>query len=102
MDLNTQNSSGMMNGMPPVPKPEKKVGPIIGVLVIVIIIIAVSLYIFGKGLNTNSSPELENSAQTSQSVIEQDSLTATATNSDNIEALRADLDIQLENVDYSF
>ncbi len=100
MEPNT-NSSGMMNGLPQVPKENKKIGPILGALAIVLIIIIASLIFFGKKLNTNSSTNTE------QSSIETPvDATQTSTESQGIEdssaAINADLDLQLKDIDYSF
>lgn len=84
MEPNIQNSSGMMNGMPPEPKQTKKVGPVIGTLVIVLIIIIAALYLFGKRLNTTTPTNSDGYSQTSEA------------------DLNADLDAQLKDVDYSF
>ena len=94
MEPNTQNSSGMMNGIPPVPKSDKKVGPIIGALVVVLIIIIAALWFFGQKLST--SPETTNEQQ---NVIRNEAGLSTSTNEADLEA---DLDAQLEGVDYSF
>ncbi|MDQ5893389.1 MAG: hypothetical protein QG640_401 [Patescibacteria group bacterium] len=94
MEPNTQNSSGMMNGIPPVPKSDKKVGPIIGALVVVLIIIIAVLWFFGQKLNTTSD---ENSGQ--QNVIRNEAGLSTSTNEVDLEA---DLDAQLQDIDYSF
>lgn len=96
------NSSGMMNGLPQVPKENKKIGPILGALAIVLIIIIASLIFFGKKLNTNSSTNTEQaSTETSTDVTNQ-----TGTESQGIEdssaAINADLDLQLKDIDYSF
>ena len=93
MDINTQNSSGMMNGMPPVGKSDKKVGPIIGVLIIVLVIIIISLYFFGQRLNIQSSQNSTNE------VIRNE---ASLSSSTEVDAIQADLDKQLQDVDYSF
>lgn len=103
MEPNT-NSSGMMNGMPPVPKESKKVGPIIGILVIVLIVIIAALYFFGKNLNTT--------APTNNDVMDTQVVTPTtetnvnnsssAVNADDTKTIQADLDEQLKDIDYSF
>jgi|GEM_PF-3084482 len=98
MDINTQNSSGMMNGMPPEVRTEKKVGPIVGALIIVLILIIGALYFFGQKLNTDSVPVESTSAQGTQD----NSMTASASDAEDIAALQADLNAQLANVDYSF
>lgn len=96
MDINTQNSSGMMNGMPPTMKEDRKIGPIIGALVVVVLLIIVALYFFGQRLNSQSAPQ--------QPVID-------TTNSTNVvnsvpvdenAALQQDLDSQLKDIDSSF
>ena len=101
MEPNT-NSSGMMNGLPQVPKENKKIGPILGALAIVLIIIIASLIFFGKKLNTNSSANTEQtSTETSTDATNQ-----TGTESQGIEdssaAINSDLDLQLKDIDYSF
>ena len=98
MDINTQNSSGMMNGIPPVHHNEKKVGPIVGALIIVLILIIAALYFFGQRLNMQKNQQSQNPASNSS----QTQLSATATNAQDIQTLQADLDNQLNNVDYSF
>ncbi|MEK7463780.1 MAG: hypothetical protein AAB610_01525 [Patescibacteria group bacterium] len=95
MEPNTQNSSGMMNGIPPVPKPERKVGPIIGTLVIVLIIIIAALWFFGGKLDTTSQESNVNQ----EVPIRNEAGLSTSTNEVDLEA---DLDAQLQDVDYSF
>lgn len=89
MEPNVQNSSGMMNGMPPVPQKDRKIGPIIGVLVIVLIIIIAALYFFSQRLNTQAPVSSEGTTE----------VTSTSTETAD---LNADLDAQLQDVDYSF
>ena len=55
MEINTKNSSGMMNGLPPSKRDDRKVGPIVGALVVILLIIVVILYFFGKRLNTQNT-----------------------------------------------
>lgn len=87
------NSSGMMNGMPPTPmESNKKIGPIIGVLVILLLIIIAVLYFFSQKLNTE--PKIMEDKMDVES-----SMSTTTDQSTNIEA---DLNAQLEDVDYSF
>lgn len=102
MDIKTKESSGMMNGMPPVIKNDKKVGPIIGVLVIVLILIIIALYFFGQRLNTQTPP----SAQQRQvpvefldNVIRNESTNSSST---DVQSIQSDLNVQLKDVDYSF
>lgn len=99
MEIN-QNSSGMMNGIPPVSKQEKKIGPIIGILIVVLIIIIAVLYFFTQNLNKVPVTEQTPAPITT----EQSTSTATSSVSDeaNDAALEADLDAQLQDVDYSF
>ncbi len=92
MDINTQNSSGMMNGMPPVVKKDRKIGPIIGALVIVLILIITALYFFGQRLNTQAPTSIQNTSQSA----------AILSSSTEVKDLQADLDVQLKDVDYSF
>ena len=94
MEPNTQNSSGMMNGIPPVAKPERKIGPSVGVLVIVLIIIIGALWFFGQKLNTNTDQKNDQ-----QSAIRNEAGLSTSTNEVD---LKTDLDAQLNDVDYSF
>lgn len=98
MDIN-QNSSGMMNGIPPVGQKERKIGPIIGALIVIIILIVASLYFFGKKLNTETSAPVEEvpAVETVQTSSETPLSDSTETN-----ALEADLNAQLNDVDYSF
>ncbi len=108
MDTNTQNSSGMMNGMPPTPRTEKKVGPIAGVLIIVLVLVIAALYFFGQKLNTESVPATTVPAATKETSMNtpttnaSQSMTATASQPDDVASLQADLNSQLQDVDYSF
>ncbi len=105
MDINTQNSSGMMNGMPQMPQQEKKVGPIVAVLIIVLVIIIACLYLVGQRLNTQNTEipnPTDNSAQNQSINMNNPDETATASQSDTVDTLKSDLDNQLKNVDYSF
>ncbi|MEK7213838.1 MAG: hypothetical protein AAB637_01870 [Patescibacteria group bacterium] len=99
MDINTQNSSGMMNGLPPINHNEKKVGPIVGALIIVLILIIASLYFFGKKLNTTPPTVEVTPAVTTETPNEN---VANISSSTSIDSLQADLDAQLNDVDYSF
>ncbi len=94
MDINTQNSSGMMNGMPPIKQNEKKVGPIIGALIIVLILIIAALYFFGQKLNIEAPAQ-----QTSQTSEEN---VANSSSSISTDSLNSNLDEVLNDVDYSF
>ncbi len=102
MDINTQNSSGMMNGMPPTINEEKKIGPIIGTLIIVILIIIAALYFFGKRLDNNQL--IPNTDNTTSLPPRNDSVDIN--NTDTIKAdeanLDAELDNQLKDIDASF
>lgn len=96
------NSSGMMNGLPPVPKENKKIGPIIGVLVIVLIIIVGALVFFGKKLNTTPTTDTsQNPIENTSGTIENINETIPPTE-DSSAAIEADLDAQLQDIDYSF
>ena len=104
MEYNTQNSSGMMNGIPPVSQPEKKIGPIVAILIIVLVLIIAGLYFFGQKLNTSynttSDQTLTPAVQTppaSQVSYDQRSVA----NVSDIKALENDIDAQLQEVDYS-
>lgn len=100
MDMNNQNSSGMMNGLPPQSKTDKKIGPIVGALIIVLIIIIASLYIFGKNLNTETevmTPEAATTEETSDATA-----SVASPIIDDTTSLDAELDAQLKDVDYSF
>lgn len=94
MEPNIQNSSGMMNGMPPVVTKDRKIGPIVGALVIVLIIIISTLYFFGQRLNTEPQTSSENETPVRNEVA--------LSSSNEVQDLNADLDAQLNNVDYSF
>lgn len=100
MDQNNiqQNASGMMNGMPPAPKTERKVGPIVGTLIIILVLVIAALYFFGQKLNTDA-PALQ-PAQSEQ--VPAESMAAAANNSDDVSSIEADLGAQLQDVDYSF
>jgi flagellar biogenesis protein FliO len=93
MEPNVQNSSGMMNGIPPVPQTNKKLGPVIGALVIVLILIIASIWFFGK----NTTPASDENNQ--DTVLRNE---AGLSNSTNEADINADLDAQLQDVDYSF
>jgi uncharacterized protein YpmB len=101
---NMQNSSGMMNGMPPMPKPERKVGPIVGVLIIVLVLIIAALYFFAQRLNT-TAPLQDNTTATTQTeqTTDQSATAAPAVQgSDDVTSINADLNGTLKDVDYSF
>ncbi|HEY4478694.1 MAG TPA: hypothetical protein VI775_02530 [Candidatus Paceibacterota bacterium] len=105
MDTNNQNSSGMMNGMPPVPQQEKKVGPIVGALIIVLIIIIAALYFIGQRLNINSIDDQNMTEEINQEqtmTVDQNIISEGSAGPDNIQTLEADLDNELKNIDYSF
>lgn len=97
MEIN-QSSSGMMNGIPPVPKEEKKIGPILGVLVIVLAIIVAVLYFFTGKIN-NVTPAQDTTTTSSEQIS-----TTTKTDEDvsDEKTIEADLDSQLKDIDYSF
>ncbi len=96
MEINTQESSGMMNGMPPTINPERKIGSIIAVLIIVLILIIVSLFYFGKNLNTKSTDTYNG-----DDVIPARNEEVLSTSTDSA-VLEADLDAQLKDIDSSF
>ncbi len=105
MDINTQNSSGMMNGMPPTIKEERKIGPIIGTLIIVILIIIAALYFFGRRLDNKqqyNSQQLQGIED--RSIPARNDASADTTNTSNVDnaALEAELDSQLKDIDSSF
>lgn len=92
------NSSGMLNNIPTPPKENRKIGPIVGVLVIVLLIIIAALYFLGRGLNTNTQTD------TGTQAIE---MTNDEAKTDGIDAntsaaIESDLDAQLKDIDYSF
>ncbi len=90
---NVQNGSGMMNGIPPVIKEEKKIGPLLVTLVIVLLLVVGALYVFGQNLNKNSEVVEDNKS----TVVNTSPKVSTDQND-----IEADLDAQLNNVDYSF
>jgi hypothetical protein len=96
MEINTNNSSGMLNGLPPMKKEDRKVGPIVGALIVIFIIIMITLYFFGKRLNTNdliiNTPPVQNNIST----------TSSSTSSTTDASIEAELETILEDVDYSF
>ncbi len=96
---NNINPSSMMNGMPPVPKNEKKIGPIVSVLVIVLVIVIASLYFFSQKLNT--TPNVSEETVTSEKVTNTEN-TANLSSGTDSDSLNADLDAQLKDIDYSF
>lgn len=95
--MDSNNSSGMMNGIPKAPVEQKKIGPVIGILAVVIILIVSALYIFGTKLNTKPAVNVE-------PVVQETNTTNTASVSSSIDnsAIQADLDSQLKDIDYSF
>ena len=99
MEINTNNSSGMMNGLPPTNKDERKVGPIVGALIIILAIIIIILYFFGKRLNTTEMPIIENQANTEVSIESEINSISSESDTANIEKY---LDEQLKDIDYSF
>ncbi|HEY4494718.1 MAG TPA: hypothetical protein VJC02_01285 [Candidatus Paceibacterota bacterium] len=103
MDTNNQIPNETINSVPPTPQQEKKVGPIVGALIIILVLIIAGLYFFGQKLNTQNPVE---EASTESAVItdESEALTATATasQSDDITTLEADLDNELKDIEYSF
>ncbi len=98
MDLNTKNSSGMMNGLPPTNKEDRKVGPILGALVVVTIIIGVMLFFFGQRLNVQNSKITPTQTQNTTAVTQPVTVSTTS----EIESINKDLDNQLKDIDYSF
>ncbi len=104
MEIDTKNSSGMLNGLPPTSKESKRVGPIVGALVVVLLIIVVILYFFGQRLNTQNaipevSPVVNVPANTQASVASQSSPVSPEA---DIQSMQDSLDSQLKDVDYSF
>ncbi|HEY9583923.1 MAG TPA: hypothetical protein VJI66_03115 [Candidatus Paceibacterota bacterium] len=95
-----QNSSNMINGMPPLPQEHKKAGPIIGALVLVLVIIIAALYFLGQRTDTDTSATNEESA-TQEEVVRNE---AANSNFDSATAaeFESDLDAQMSDVDYSF
>lgn len=98
MELNTKNSSGMMNGLPPTKKEDRKVGPIVGALMVVLMICVVVLYFFGKRLNTQNpvSPENTNVPVKNIENYKEDSV------SEEINSIQKELDGQMKDIDMSF
>lgn len=109
MEPNVQNSSGMMNGMPPQAPHEKKVGPIVGTLIIVLVLIVAALYFINQRLNTNE-PAANTTVQqdtTSQTSASHETINPAAQNgnlssSDDVDSIQADLGAQAKDIDYSF
>ena len=101
---NIQNSSGMMNAMPPVmknePKSQKKVGPIIGALIIILVLVIAGLYFFGQKLN-KENPQIQ-STVTDTSDNTAGSIEAKVMYVDNEQTIQTDLDKELQDIDYSF
>ncbi len=105
MDIDTQNSSGMMNGMPPANsngKPtEKKIGPIIGTLIIILILIVAALYFFNQRLSIGDQNSEVSNPETSL-IQKENPNTASAIEADSEAKIEEDLDKVAEDVDYSF
>lgn len=97
--INNQNSSGMMNGMPPVPKQEKKLGPIVGVIIVILILIVAALFFLGKDLNTGAPAQ---EAPIEQSVDSTPNTSAAADAASELSDIQAELDAEFQDVDYSF
>lgn len=93
--MNTNNSNEMMNGIPPIGKEERRLGPIIGALIIVLLIIVASLYFFGKRLNTENKIDNTKTVQTINTSSNTESTSS-------VESLQQELDSQLSDIDYSF
>lgn len=92
----------MLNGLPLTPKDNKKVGPIVGVLVIVLVIIIAAIYFFSQKLNTTPAPVENTPAVTNTDTSVQASTTSSVTTSNDAAAIQSDLDNQLKDIDYSF
>jgi len=88
MEPNT-NSNGMLNGLPLTPKEGNKIGPIIGALVIILLVIIAAIYFFGRNLNSDTAP------------VEEPAVETVATDN-GAAAIEAELNAELENIDYSF
>jgi uncharacterized protein YpmB len=88
MEPNT-NSNGMLNGLPLTPKEGNKIGPIIGALVIIILVVVAAIYFFGRNLNSDTTPVQEQTVETTDT-------------ENGAAAIEAELDAELENIDYSF
>lgn len=88
----------MINGMPPLPKEHKRVGPIIGALVIILIVIIAALYFLGQRADTDTTI-IEEEQTTQKEIIRNE---ATTFDQETQIELNADLDAQLDDVDYSF
>ena len=86
-----------MNGMPPQPQTEKKVGPMVGALIIILVLIIAALYFFGSKLNT--APVVENVQVMEET---QQEMPAAAAQADDVETLEAELSAELQDIDYSF
>ncbi|MEK7184937.1 MAG: hypothetical protein AAB683_02275 [Patescibacteria group bacterium] len=95
---NNINQNNMTNGIPPLPQNEKKIGPIVGVLVIILIIVIASLYFFSKRLNT--TPTVVEEVVTQQ--VTNTENTASLSDGTDSNTLNADLDAELRDIDYSF
>jgi len=93
-----QNSSGMMNGMPMMPKEHKKVGPIIGALVLVLVIIIAALYFLGQRTDTDTSSTTTEESEQNEVVRNESAAFDSATAAE----FDSDLDAQMSDVDYSF
>ena len=96
MEINTNNSSGMMNGLPPIKREDRKVGPIVGALVIILLIIVGTLYFFGQRLNTQDQAIDTASTENSSQLANIDSV------SESLQSIDSELDEQLIDIDYSF
>ncbi len=102
MDQNTtpaQNPLTTPSQMPPQLHQEKRIGPIVGVLIIVLVLILGALYFFSQRLDTTPVVEDQASVQTSES---NSNMTASAAEADDVTSLQTDLEAEMKDVDYSF
>ncbi len=99
---NMQNSSGMMNGMPPQPKTARKVGPIVGILIIVIILIVAAIYFFVPKTDSTAPVQNTQAVQTTPTNNTGDQTASVVAKSDDLATLEADLSAELKDIDYSF
>ncbi len=81
------------------PKQEKHLGPIFGVLIIVLILIIGALYFLGPKFNAAPAVDEQTSVLPSET---NSSMAAAAGEADDVDTLQADLNAEMKDVDYSF
>jgi cytochrome c biogenesis protein ResB len=92
MDTNNTESAAQVNSTTPAYQPsEKKIGPIVAILVIVVVLVAAAIYFFaGRGTD---APVPENTTAASEEVQ------PVTNNSDEVSDIEADLNASVNGLD---